>query len=94
LQSRIFKNLALRTLATAYFPEILAGKTCRLTFLQKFRLSRQANCLFYRDSGFANLAPACIFFPEAFRITENRFPRENRYAEVRFELLKRAHYAN
>jgi hypothetical protein len=71
LQSRFFKNPALRFSATADFPVILAGKTCRLPFLQKFRLCRQANCLFYGNSGFVNLAPVCIFFPEAFRITEN-----------------------
>jgi len=74
LQSRVLKNPALRSIATAGFPEILAGKSFGLPFLQKFRLSRHSDCLFYGNSGFANLAPACIFYPEAFRIIAKRFP--------------------
>jgi hypothetical protein len=73
-QSRIFLNAALRTSATADFPEILAGKSCGLAFLQKFSLFRPANCLYSGESGFANLAPVSIFFPEAVRITAKRFP--------------------
>jgi hypothetical protein len=82
LQSRVFKNTALRILATIIFPEILSGKSCGLTFLQEFRLYRHSNCLVFGKSGYANLAHACIFFPEAFRITENRFPRRHRNAKV------------
>jgi len=73
LQSRIFSIMTLCNVATAVFPEILAGKSSGLPFLQKFWLYRHSDCLFYRNSGFANLAPACIFFPEAFRIIAKRF---------------------
>jgi len=76
LQSRIFQNLALRNLATANFPEILAGKSFGLPFLQEFWLYKHSNCLFYGNSGFANLAHACIFFPEAFRTLQSDFPEK------------------
>jgi hypothetical protein len=85
LQSWVFKNPALRIVATAFFPETLSGKSCGLPFLQKFWLCKHSNCLVYGKSGFANLAPACIFFPEAFRLTENRFPRKRLvFARQRF----------
>jgi len=73
LQSRIFLNPALRSIATAGFPEILAGKSFGLPFLRKFWLCKPTDCLFYGKSGSANLAHACIFFPEAFRIIAKRF---------------------
>jgi len=66
--------MTLRILTTVGFPEILSGKSFGLPFLQEFWLYKHSDCLFPGNSGFANLAPACIFFPEAFRIIAKRFP--------------------
>jgi len=75
LQSQILKNMALQNISTGIFSEILAEKSFGLPFLQKFWLCRKPDCLFQGKFGFANPAPACIFFPGAIRMTVKPEPR-------------------